>query len=340
MELQRLGDRVVHGRRVRADLLELPDVGVPRLGGRRERPVALDERAPHVQEPGADRRQQPLVQAGAVVVALEIGQREREVRERMRAIDDRLDAARPGHSTDVAHGEDLPGEIGDVADVDHLRPRRHRLFKPAKQVALIGRRYGKRDLLQDDAVAAHALLPRVEHPPVVLICRQDFVAGFQVDAQLRDLQRLARVPRDRQFLGVAAELGGEPTPDGLEIRLEHLPHVVHRRLVRDVEVPLHRLVHHTWARADAAVVQIGDGAIEREGLADLAPEVLVLCHILGRPAGRGSGGLLDACQQVWPTQRRDRRGRAQRLEERAARGGSHARIVALDGVGRVSRSTC
>ncbi len=246
----------------------------------------LIERPPHVQKARAHRRQQPLVQARAVVVALEIGEREREMRERMCAVDDRLDAALAGHPADVADREDLPGEVRDVADVDHFRAWRDRLLEPAKQVRLIGRRHGKRDLLEDDAVAAHALLPGVEHPPVVLVGRQDLVARLQVDAELRDLQGLARIPRDGQFLGVAAELGGQAPADRLEVRLEHLPHVVDGGLVRDVEIPLHRLVDHARARAHAAVVEIDDGAIEREGLADVAPEVLVLGHVIGRPAGR------------------------------------------------------
>ena len=41
MELQRLGDRVVHRRRMRADLLELPDVAGLRFVGGRQRPVLL-----------------------------------------------------------------------------------------------------------------------------------------------------------------------------------------------------------------------------------------------------------------------------------------------------------
>ena len=55
---------------------------------RRQRPQRLDQRPAHVEEPGADRRQQPLVQAGAVVVALEIADGEREVGEGVRAVDD------------------------------------------------------------------------------------------------------------------------------------------------------------------------------------------------------------------------------------------------------------
>ena len=105
----------------------------------------------------------------------------------------------------------------------------------------------------------HALLPRIEHARVVLVGGHDLVAGLQVDPELRDLQRLAGIARDGKLLGVAAELGGQLRAHRLDVRLEHLPHVVHRRLVRDVEVPLHRLVDDARAGADAAVVQVDRG---------------------------------------------------------------------------------
>jgi hypothetical protein len=51
--------------------------------------------------------------------------------------------------------------------------------------------------------------------------------------------------------------------------------VIDRRLVRDIQVPLERLVDDARARAAAAVVEIDDGAVERERLLDVAPVVLV-----------------------------------------------------------------
>ena len=105
---------------------------------------------------------------------------------------------------------------------------------------------------------AHALIPGVEHAPVVLVRRDDFVAGLQVEAELRDLQRLAGVARDGELLRVAAEFGRELAAHRLDVRLEHVPHVVDRRLVRDVEIALNRLVHDARARAGVAVVQIDD----------------------------------------------------------------------------------
>ena len=66
------------------------------LGRRLQRPGRRDAIAPHVEEAGAGRREQPLVQADAVVIHLEVAQLEREVRQRVRAVDDGHDAALRG----------------------------------------------------------------------------------------------------------------------------------------------------------------------------------------------------------------------------------------------------
>ena len=101
--------------------------------------------AAHVEEAGADRRQQPLVQAGAVVVALEVAQLEREVREGVRAVDDGLDAARRAPACAMsAHREDLPGQVRDVAEVQHLRLRRDRALEALGQSAMASSAPGTR----------------------------------------------------------------------------------------------------------------------------------------------------------------------------------------------------
>ena len=92
MKGERDRDRVMVCRRVRADLLVLAHVGRHRRRRRHERPQLRDLLPPLVQEPRADRREQPLEQARAVVVGAELVAREREVRERVRAVHEHLDA--------------------------------------------------------------------------------------------------------------------------------------------------------------------------------------------------------------------------------------------------------
>ena len=88
-----------------------------------------------VEEPGADRREEPLVEARAVVVAFEVVALERKVREGMRAVDEDLDAALARHPDDLADGQDLPGQVRDVRDLDDPGPRRDR---PAEAVDDVG----------------------------------------------------------------------------------------------------------------------------------------------------------------------------------------------------------
>ena len=78
----------------------------------------------------------------------------------------------------------------------------------------------------------------------------------------------------RQLLGIAARISAARlAPHRLDVGLLLLPHVVDGRLVGDVEVALERLVDDTRAGADVAVVEVDDGAVERERLLDLAPVV-------------------------------------------------------------------
>jgi hypothetical protein len=85
--------------------------------------------ATHVQEARADRREQPLVKAHAVVVAFEVAQLVGEMREGVRPVHDRLDPAGPRHACNVPHRKDLPGEVRDVAEMNDLRLRRNCLLE-------------------------------------------------------------------------------------------------------------------------------------------------------------------------------------------------------------------
>ena len=130
----------------------------------RQRPQARDQLAPHVEEAGADRGEQPLVQAGAVVVALEVA-RARTGSARRRARRRRSCGCR---------GRVAMRQIvwtGKICPVRFVMWQTWITFvrgvtaalEPLREVGQRGRRHREADLLQDDAVAAHALLPGVEH---------------------------------------------------------------------------------------------------------------------------------------------------------------------------------
>ena len=135
-KIERFDDRIVIGRGVRADLLELAHVLVHLGRGRHHRPDLRDLGATDVQESGTDRRREPLVQARPVVIAIQLVAREREMRVRVRSIYDHFNTARSAQLADLLHREDLPGEVRDVADVDDLGTRRDRGFDPSRQIIL------------------------------------------------------------------------------------------------------------------------------------------------------------------------------------------------------------
>jgi hypothetical protein len=228
--------------------------------------------------------------------------------------------------------EDLSGQVRDVAEVQHPRCRRHGAEQAIGEIVERLRRHREGHLLQLDAITPHALLPGIEHAPVILVRGHDFVAGFQRDAELRNLERLARVPGDGHLFGIAPELRREPAPHGLDVRLQDLPHVIHGRLVGQIEVALQGVVNHARARAAAAVVQIDDRAVQRERLLDLAPVVLVARHACRRIVLHRSRCRLQTGETVVAEHRGggDRRGprRAGGLQKRAAR--EHVVLPARD----------
>ena len=140
----------------------------------------------------------------------------------------------------------------------------------------------ERDPLDDDPLAAGALVPGVEHPSVVLVGDDDLVAALQVEAQDQGLHPLGGVAGDRQLLGVAAELLGQCPADGLDPRLEHLPHVVGRQLVAEPQVADHLLEHVRRCRADAAVIEVDERPIGVEAALDLRPVIFVAGQVAGR----------------------------------------------------------
>ena len=79
-----------------------------------ERPERFDLVAANVEEAGSDRRVHPLVEARAVVVGAELIARERKVRERMRAVDEHLNAVRLRQLDDLPHRRDVARLKADI----------------------------------------------------------------------------------------------------------------------------------------------------------------------------------------------------------------------------------
>ena len=82
-------------------------------------------------------------------------------------------------AADLAHRHDLARQVGDVQQSITFVRGVIAPIEPSTQIVLRRRRHGKRDLLDDDAVAARALVPRVEHARVVLVRRTTSSPGFR-----------------------------------------------------------------------------------------------------------------------------------------------------------------
>ena len=100
---------------------------------------------------------------------------------------------------------------------------------------VLRRRHGKLEAGHDDALAPHPLVPRRQHAGIVLLGRDDLVAGLEVDPVLDDLEGFAGAAGQGHLLGVGAELHGHPPADGLDV-LGDLGLIVDGQHVDDVHV--------------------------------------------------------------------------------------------------------
>src|SRR5215207_10383699 len=219
VEEERLADGQALRGRARARLLELADVGVLRPLRGEERPDPGDLVTPDVEHPRPLRRVQPLVQRGAEVVAIQIVALELELREGVRAVDNRLGAAPPRQLADVADGRDLPRQVNRVRDEDEPRARSEAGLVGGRDLRRVFRRDGNTDELETDAVAPLALPQSGEHARVVLRRRQNLVAGLEVETEEQGFERVRSVARDGDLFAVTAEQLREAGADGLGLRL-------------------------------------------------------------------------------------------------------------------------
>ena len=315
VEGEGFADGVVVGGRVRADFLEFTNVPALVRTGRHQRPGVLDARFAHVEEAGADGREGPFVQADSVVIAVEVGDLIGELAEGVGAIDDGDDASGGGHVADTADGEDLAGAVGDVAAENGFGFGSDGLLEAVVEVvhACDGDREGNG--FEPDAVAALALSEGREHAGVVLIGGEDFVAGFEVEAELGDFEGFAGITSDGDLFGVDTGSFGDHAAGGFDFGFEFPDHGVIRAHVGVVEVAAHGFLDAARGGAGVAVVEVDDGAVSGEFVADAGPEVFV-------SGGGGGGGRLrveNCCgggelKQVSAIHRLTSLGRRRRLE--------------------------
>src|SRR5262245_38448534 len=110
---------------MRTDFLKLAYIVPVLFFGSHQRPEVRDFRFTNIKETCAVRRAQPFVQARAVVIAIQILMAVWKMSERMRAVDDRLDATCARHPANLFDRKNLSGEIRDMAEMNDPGPRRN-----------------------------------------------------------------------------------------------------------------------------------------------------------------------------------------------------------------------
>src|SRR5262245_40711234 len=194
------------------------------------------------------------------------------MREGVRAVDNRLDAASARQLADAFDRINLPAQVGDVTEMYDACARRDIALENLDDLILTLRRNGDGDFFDDDPFAPLALPPRGEHSRIILVGGQNLVARFQIHSELADFQRLAGVARDCDLFHVAAERERKAAAHTFDLRVEDAPHRVDGRVVREFQIASHRLLHYARARTDAAVVEIDQRAVYGEGMLNLEPE--------------------------------------------------------------------
>src|SRR5262245_21435077 len=159
-----------------ADLLELADVGAVLLFRRHQRPEAGDFRFANIKKASAVRRQQPLVQTRAVVVAIQIVVFIGEMREGVRAVDNRLEAASARQLADAFDRINLPAQVGDVTEMYDACARSDIALENLDDLILTLRRNWDGDFFDDDPFSPLALPPRGKHSRIILVGRLTLVA--------------------------------------------------------------------------------------------------------------------------------------------------------------------
>ena len=134
------------------------------------------------------RREQPFVKAGAVIIAIEIFVLKCEMGIGMGAVYNHGNSFFTRHLHHFFDRHDLAGDIDDVAHENHARARSNIFLEETNDLVRVFRRHGQGKLNELDTVTTFALFERSNHAPVVVGRRQHFIAGFQVDTELADLE--------------------------------------------------------------------------------------------------------------------------------------------------------
>jgi len=184
------------------------------------------------------------VQAGAEVVAVQVGDFEVEQAEGVGAVADDFDAVGMGHVGDLLDGHGLADPVDHVRYVDESGAGRDGLFVGTDDHGVVFDGEVEAELLVDDAFALSPLAVGLDHVGVVLLGANDFVACFEGKAVDDRVQCLGGVAVDGDLFGTRAGEVGQFLAEGFAALVEDLPHVVGGAFVGELVVALDGLLDY------------------------------------------------------------------------------------------------
>ena len=287
MKPQRLPDGLLDGERAGTQVLKLADVVRLRFVVGQKRVHARNLLFFDPQHPRANRCAKPLVQAGAEVVALQIGDSVVEVGKTVRPIHDHLDAPPVGFAGNAGHGQNLARPVEQVRQVNDLRFRRKPFDVAVGEIFFIFRRQFHVGVRQFDALAEFALPPGVEHVRVVVFGQNHLVAALEREAENDGVEGFGGVAVDGNFIGANARQRGQLLAEGFAALVHDAPHVVTGGFVGVVVVAFQGVLHGFGRGADAAVVEVEQRRRSRKRLLNRYPVIFVAGGLFRREVGAG-----------------------------------------------------
>jgi hypothetical protein len=106
----------------------------------------------------------------------------------------------------------------------------------------------------------------------------------------------ARVASDGHLFGIAAEGFGEAAANGLDTRIEDVPHVIGGVEILHFKVTDFRIHHDLGSRGSAAVIEVDHVAINGKGVPDVEPEIFIPGDAFGGTIGDFCGSGLGVQQ--------------------------------------------
>src|SRR5438874_1497852 len=164
------------------------------------------------------------MQTGAEVIATKVLLFEIELRERMRAVHDGLNAFGAGQVADSLHRSDLSGDVDLMCHQNQTRAVGYSFGKGGGNLIEVLRWNRNLNELKLQAFSLLTLTQRGKHARIILGSGENFIAGLKVHAHQKNLEGLGSIARDRNLFAIAAEQFRQAGTNRFGLRLENLPH--------------------------------------------------------------------------------------------------------------------